>query len=87
MSCPGLSPRRYTHPSDQPTNRPNCPGICPGVPARYSVTAYVNKVVSELVIGCYFYLRSYFYDLLWWSYDEVTTKLWQICDYFYDHLV
>jgi len=26
--CPGLSPWRYTHPSDQPTN--NCPGVCPG---------------------------------------------------------
>ena len=24
--------------------------------------AYVNKLVSELVIGCYFYLRSYLYD-------------------------
>jgi len=41
---------------------------------------YVNKLVSEFVIGCYFYLLSKLYDLLWRSYDEVTPKLWRCYD-------
>jgi len=27
----------------------------------------VNKLISELVIGCYYYLRSWLYDLFWSS--------------------
>jgi len=38
----------------------------------------VNKLLS--MIGFYIYLRSLLYDLLWRSYDEVTTKLWRSCD-------
>jgi len=47
----------------------------------FTVT-YVNQLVSELVIGCYFIYNN-FYDLLWQSYDEVMTNLWR----YYDQLM
>ena len=47
---------------------------------QLTVIHYINNRFSALVIGCYFYLRSWLYDLLWWSYDEFTTKLWRFYD-------
>jgi len=47
---------------------------------QLTVVHYINNRFSALVIGCYFYLRSQLYDLLWWSYYEFTTKLWRFYD-------